>query len=279
MGKISVVIVTYNRPKDVIETIESILHQSCKPLEIIVIDDCSNPQLNLKFAIENLRLIRFNKEAGLSSARNFGVKIAKGDYIAFIDDDAIANKHWLEEIQKGIERGADILGGPLEPIYEVPPPRWWDEKLFGGYVGIGNIRKKYIYGANMVISKEVFRRIGLFQPTIGRQKGKLLSYEEWDLFERAKRAGFSVLFMARAIVYHKVKRHRMTLKYLLKWAYYNGKSTKVLNRHRPLIMLAIIKATFNIMHPRVIFSPKSFKIKKITTVVYLFGQLFSGITK
>ncbi|MEM2338353.1 MAG: hypothetical protein QXP06_07160 [Candidatus Bathyarchaeia archaeon] len=59
--------------------------------------------------------------------------------MAFIDDDAIADKHWLEEIMKGINMGYDILGGLIKPIYEVPPPKWWDEKDFGCYVGVGNL--------------------------------------------------------------------------------------------------------------------------------------------
>jgi len=106
--------------------------------------------------------MRFDEEIGLSSARNFGVRIAKGDYVAFIDDDAIADKHWLEEIKNGIDMGYDILGGPVKPIYEVPPPKWWDEELFGGYVGVGNLRKKYIYGANMVIKRMFLERLAYF---------------------------------------------------------------------------------------------------------------------
>lgn len=69
---ISVVIVTYNRPKDVMETINSLLNQSYEPLEIIVIDDGSDPPLNLKSTIKNLVLIRFDEEIGVSRARNYG---------------------------------------------------------------------------------------------------------------------------------------------------------------------------------------------------------------
>jgi len=58
--------------------------------------------------------------------------------------------------------GYDILGGPVKPIYEVPPPKWWDEELFGGYVGVGNLRKKYIYGANMVIKRMFLERLAYF---------------------------------------------------------------------------------------------------------------------
>jgi glycosyltransferase involved in cell wall biosynthesis len=85
-----------------------------------------------------MKLIRFSKEVGISNSRNYGVNIAKGEYLAFIDDDAIADKNWLEEIQEGIKTGADILGGPLKPIFEVPPPKWWNEKDFGGVAAVDN---------------------------------------------------------------------------------------------------------------------------------------------
>jgi glycosyltransferase involved in cell wall biosynthesis len=53
-----------------------------------VIDDASNPPLQLKSLSPIVRIVRFDNEVGASKARNYGIKIAKGDYIAFIDDDA-----------------------------------------------------------------------------------------------------------------------------------------------------------------------------------------------
>jgi len=84
--------------------------------------------------------------------------------------------------------------------------------------------------------------------------------------------------MPKAVVYHKVKKHRMTLKYILTWEYYNGKSVKVLNRYRPLVMILLIlltiKTALALLNPRVIFSKKPIKIKKIARIAYLLGQLF-----
>lgn len=269
---ISVVIVTYNRPKDVKETVDSLINQSIKPLEIIVIDDGSNPPLNVKFDVKNLKLIRLDKEVGLSDARNYGTNIAKGEYVAFIDDDAIADKYWLEEIQKGIRIGADILGGPLKPIYEVQPPNWWNEKVLGSVVSVGNIGE--IWGANMIIKKEVFNRMGFFKSEIGKQKGKLLSCEETDLINRAKRRGYQILFIPKAIVFHKVKSERMTLKYILNSKYFLGKTMKILYGYKPLKTSSLIlKGILEMAYPSIILSEKAVKIRKIASIVALFGEL------
>lgn len=274
--KISVVVVCYNRQKQVHETVDSLLNQSVKPFEIIVIDDGSNPHLKMRLNARNLKVIRFEKEQGLSKSRNYAINVAKGEYVAFIDDDAVASKNWLEEIQKGIKVGADILGGPLEPIFKAKPPKWWNEKDFGVTAGVGNLGTREIWGANMVIKKDVFEKIGFFNPKIGRTDGKLLSCEDSDLINKAK-AYFNIVFMPKAIVFHVVTPERMSLRYILKWRYYTGKSIKSLSRHRVLKTLKtgvrIILLIMNMLSPFTMFK-KSSRIEKITELSELFGLLF-----
>lgn len=225
--KISVVVVTYNRPDQVSHTIDSLVKQSTKPYEIIIIDDGSRVPLNLTVNFENLRIIRFANEKGLSGARNYGIKISKGDYIAFIDDDAVATHNWLEEVSKAILQGADIMGGPLVPDFKATPPDWWTISEYGGTAGVGN--DKAIYGANMIISKEVFNFIGFFEPRVGRQKGKLMSHEETTLINKA-RPLFKEHFVPTAIVSHTVHEKRLHLKYILRWRYYDGVSIRLLEK-------------------------------------------------
>ncbi|MEM2338352.1 MAG: glycosyltransferase family 2 protein [Candidatus Bathyarchaeia archaeon] len=80
---VSIVVVTHNRQKDVTETIESLLNQSLKPIEIVVIDDGSNPPLNIKYRVKELKIIRLNEEVGACNARNFGVRLARGGLCGF----------------------------------------------------------------------------------------------------------------------------------------------------------------------------------------------------
>jgi len=272
--RISVVVGTYNRPKDVMDTVTSLVSQSVKPFEIIIIDDGSTPPLNLRFSQKKLKLIRFDKNVGACSARNYGINVAKGEYVAFIDDDAMADKHWLEEMQKGIKMEADILGGPLKPIYETSPPKWWNEKDFGFYSGVGNIWGSYIWGANMIVRKEVFRKIGLFRSDLGPRKGKHSGGEELDLINRARVRGYHVLFIPKAIVCHKVKSKRMSLGYILKWEYYYGKMLKTRDGYRPLeTTFLLFLGILSMANPRIILSEISVRIKKIAWIAELFGRL------
>lgn len=271
-GSISIIVVTYNRPKDVKETVDSLLNQSAKPYEMILLDDGSNPPLSEKFDAANLRMIRFDREVGVSAARNYGVKIARGEYVAFIDDDAVADSHWLEEIQKGIDVGADVLGGPLEPLYEEKPPKWWNEKDFGHYVSIGNAPNKYkdftpgIWSSNMALRKRIFGEVGYFNPKVGRQKGKLLAREDVDLINRAKEKGCRILFLPRAKVFHKVKPDRMTLQYILRWEYYMGKSYNILYGYHPLkTSFELITSVLAMVTSLVSRKPR--KISKIARVI------------
>ena len=87
---ITVVITTYNRPNLFIRAINSVIAQTYKPLEIIVVEDGSNSGVENWLESSNLygiKYIKHNINRGLAAARNTGVKVSSGDYIAFLDDD------------------------------------------------------------------------------------------------------------------------------------------------------------------------------------------------
>jgi GT2 family glycosyltransferase len=274
---VSVIVVTYNRLKDVEETVCSLLNGTVKPLEVIVIDDGSDIPLSLDLTNATLKLKRFEEEVGLSEARNFGVRMAEGDYVGFVDDDAVVEKNWIAEMLKGMSE-AHVLGGKIQPLYQEKPPEWWSEKDFGGFVGVGNIWEKdlfaKIWGTNLMISKEVFHRIGFFNPNLGRQKGKLLSCEEKDFIYRARKKGLKVQFMPEAVVYHKVKSQRMTLSYIFRRSYYAGKSQKTQMGFYPLkTLFDFLLCVLVLASPRTILKPKLIKVKKIVNLAHILGVL------
>jgi glucosyl-dolichyl phosphate glucuronosyltransferase len=277
-SKMSVVVVSFNRPEDVNETVASLLSQSEKPFEVIVIDDASTPPLKLRFQNENLRLIRLDQEVGVSKSRNYGIMSAKGDCMVFIDDDAIADKHWLEEVQNAISHDVKICGGSIKPLYKAVPPDWWNVQDFGGYVGVGNAEKGHIYGCNMIIKAEIFQRIGLFDTHLGRKSGKLFIYEEDDFLNRARRRGFKFSIIPTAIVYHKVSPRRMTIRYILRWNFYSGQTMQK-RRSGPILktranmFLQLNLQLFRMVDPRIVFIKKSERIKKIAKLVWLIGAL------
>ncbi|MFK5957869.1 MAG: glycosyltransferase [Lutibacter sp.] len=98
---VSVIIPTYNRPNYLKQTLKSVVNQTYTNIEILVIDDGSKMNYAESICNKHPNCKYFYKtNGGLSSARNFGIKKAKGEYIAFLDDDDF----WREDkLQKQVE--------------------------------------------------------------------------------------------------------------------------------------------------------------------------------
>ncbi|MDW8034477.1 MAG: glycosyltransferase family 2 protein [Nitrososphaerota archaeon] len=176
---VSVIVVTYNRPSSCRKTINSLLHQSVLPSEIIIIDDASSKPF--KIAHPLVKIFRNQFELGLSASRNIGVKISRGDIIAFIDDDAIADSDYIKNVKHAfLEYAADIIGGPVLPIFTIEPPKWFDVKQFGICIGIN--QKNDIIGCNFAVKRSVFEKIGYFNEALGRKYKKLCQERRWSFF-------------------------------------------------------------------------------------------------
>ena len=91
--KVSVIIPAYNKFEFTIEAIESVLNQSYKNIEIIVVDDGSTDNTSdIKEIFKEKIIYKLKKNGGACSARNLGMKICTGDFIAHLDCDDIYTK-------------------------------------------------------------------------------------------------------------------------------------------------------------------------------------------
>jgi glycosyltransferase involved in cell wall biosynthesis len=174
-----------------------------------------------------------SENCGLSNARNAGVKSARGEIIAFIDDDAVADVNWLENLIKNYEDPMVVgVGGFIGPLWENGLPAWFPEELNWvvgcSYKGLPENRAcvRNPIGCNMSFRKSVFEKVGYFRSDVGRFGKKLLAGEEPELsiriYERI--SGAKIIFEPNAVVYHRVDRNRLSLRYLLKRAFYEGVS-------------------------------------------------------
>ena len=138
---LSIIICTYNRCKFLEKCINSIINQinEQNDIEIIIVDNNSNDGTKKLIENYNINFINYHLETkqGLSFARNKGIKVSKGKYLAFVDDDATINKNWLESLLKHINKKSHnhIYGGPIYPNFEIDCPEWIDKEykavLFG----------------------------------------------------------------------------------------------------------------------------------------------------
>ncbi len=96
---VSVIVPVFNREKKVGHAIESVLCQTYKDFEIIIIDDASTDntvRIVEEYSNERINLIMLDKNSGAAKARNVGMSVARGEYIAFLDSDDVWDKHYLE---------------------------------------------------------------------------------------------------------------------------------------------------------------------------------------
>ena len=113
---VSVVIVTRDRKKDLIECINSYRKSSYKSVEIIVVDNASEPPVFTWFSkkYQQVKIITSEKNMGAAEGRNIGLRQAKGEYILFTDDDAYADTLMINYLLAAFEK--DPRAGVVQPL-------------------------------------------------------------------------------------------------------------------------------------------------------------------
>jgi glucosyl-dolichyl phosphate glucuronosyltransferase len=229
---------------NLIETLASIFSQTLHPGEIIVVVD-GNKGLYEKISADycNQKMIEtilLEKNRGISEARNAGILKAKGDILAFIDDDAVADKDWLKELASVYqEHQAMAAGGKILPCWtNGTNPNYLPEELYWlvGVTNIGFAEEKIVevrntFGPNMSFKKEVFQKAGLFNHGFGFSGSGLVQAEEPEMSLRMKKHfGKGVIYNPGAIVYHKISPSKLRIGVLVKRAFFQGYSKALLKK-------------------------------------------------
>lgn len=247
---VSIVVCTHsleNYP-NLVEAIDSLLAQSYKDTEIVVIVD-ANQELGNKVSTtyaskNNIRVIVTEQSLGLAQARNTGIRTAQGDIIAFFDDDAIADKEWVSKLLDSYQKfDAPAVGGKILPIWLSGKPDYLPEELYWliGVTHKGFSEEKIAevrdtFGPNTSFRREVFEKIGLFNENLGfAQKGtSYLQGEEAEFTLRMKnKLGKGVVYNPEAVVCHKVPASKLRLSLLLRRSFYQGYSKALLRKLHP----------------------------------------------
>jgi GT2 family glycosyltransferase len=240
--QLSVVICAYTmaRWNDINEAIESIRQQTLRPAEIILVVDHNDELLARAVGtFPDVSVIANRATRGLSGARNTGITAATGAAIAFLDDDAVADQRWLEQLANACEP-TNVLGatGPVSPLWIGARPDWLPEEFLwivgcsfrGSPTGFTDIRN--VTGGSMLIKRDVFDLAGVFNSALGRMGPNLVSCEETELCIRAKAAIPDARFVwtSAALIHHKVPAWRLTWKYFAARCYAEGLSKAYLTR-------------------------------------------------
>ncbi|MBL0226750.1 MAG: glycosyltransferase family 2 protein [Geobacteraceae bacterium] len=257
---ISVVICTYNRSELLSHCLRSLAEQTLSKqlYEIIIADNNSHDDTRLiaeEFTRKesNIRIC-YEERRGANHARNTGVGFARGEYVAFIDDDAIAYSDWLSNILNYIRRHRDVVvfGGPYDAYSLVPTPEWFPPEYGILYLGDCErpleIGKEWLAGTNLIVKKDVFSRIGGFQEKLGAVENGVFYYgEETRLLVDLSECGYSVCYVPSVRVKHLIRSDRMSLKCLLLAGYTIGRRYELtFNVNRSLLshMLSLLAGTY-----------------------------------
>lgn len=194
--KISVIIPAYNRAYCLGETIDSVLAQTYRDYELIVVDDGSTDNTHsLVQAVRGIKYLRIAENSGVSMARNLGIRNARGKYICFLDSDDL----W---VNTKLEQQALIM--EVEPVLAA----CYTDEIWvrnGVRVNSGNRHKKYsgrifryclplciISPSSVMLRAEIFAEIGMFDET-------LPACEDYDYWLRLT-ARFPVRFLSQKLI-------------------------------------------------------------------------------
>ncbi|MGL6037460.1 MAG: glycosyltransferase [Soonwooa sp.] len=233
MNSISIIIAIYNRRDELFELLNSLLRQTDKNFEIIVVDDGSQIDLSPTIKIfENQLDMHFYRKtnSGPGLTRNYGAKRAKNEWLVFVDSDVIVEENYIENIKKDLNEipcdafgGADKAHKGFNIMQKAISYSMTSVFTTGGIRGNKKAVSKFQPRSfNMGVNKEVFLKVGGFsEMRIGEDPD--LSMTLWE-------NGYTTAFFDNIGVYHK---RRTDLGKFSKQVYQFGCARPILNQRHP----------------------------------------------
>jgi glycosyltransferase involved in cell wall biosynthesis len=196
--RVSVVVCSKNGARTIRDTLEGLTRLEYPNHEVIVVDDGSTDATAAIARAYPFSVISV-PNGGLSAARNIGLAAARGDIVAYIDDDAWPDPHWLHYLVVTLTGGGHAaVGGPNLP----PPGDGYLAECVGHAPGgpthvlVADTEAEHVPGCNMAFRKDALQAIGGFDPQF-RTAG-----DDVDVCWRLRDGGGTIGFSAAALVWH-----------------------------------------------------------------------------
>ena len=227
---ISICVPTYKRPAMLVKCLDALKMQQAEGFtySIVVVDNdpghsASELVLERSDCVSGSVTYVREEEPNISRARNKAVATATGEYVAFVDDDEVAEPTWLLNLYDTCRKwSADGVLGPVIPLYEGRPPEWLvrsglcDRSRFTTGTRLDSPR--YLRTGNILLRRSLFEGLKTpFDPDFGRTGG-----EDVDFLNRMVRAGRLLVWCDEARVHETVPVARQQLGYHLRRAVIRG---------------------------------------------------------
>lgn len=241
---ISVIITSYTmeRLQDVCELLDSLKRQTYPHLEIIFVAEGSQDFFGRVEAhgkglsFDRFKTLFNHGQPGLSEARNVGIEAARGELIAFLDDDAVATPEWAEQTVRTYQ-DESIVGvcGPAIPLWEDPSMSWVPREFYWlisctGWMDWNTLTDvRNAWGHNMSFRRDAFVKGGLFDGRYGYHRGPFAEDVEFSL--RAKKAtGGRIVYNPETEVYHHVHKYRFGWQFIKDRSFWIGRSRGMIRK-------------------------------------------------
>ena len=234
--RLSVVVITWNERNELIRCLEALdAHPASGGQEVIVVDNASSdgtPDI-VRERFKQVTLVENDRNLGVTTARNEGLRIAEGRYVAMLDSDAYVQAHALETLCRFLDENRDVgLVGP-KLVYEdgevqmscrrvpsllalvanrLPSVGWLREHperrryLMLDEAHDRKMDVEYVLGATMVFRRDAATRIGSFDERFGFSMPGGYGFDDADWALRFRAAGWRVVYVPDAVVIHGYRR-------------------------------------------------------------------------
>jgi glycosyltransferase involved in cell wall biosynthesis len=231
---ITVILCTYNRCQSLAKALDSVVASTLPESiewEVLVVDNNSTDRTHevvedyCRRYPTKLRYV-FEPKPGKSHALKAGIQEARGDILAFIDDDVTVEPTWLQNLTAALHNGQWVgAGGRILPAQTFLPPAWLPLKDRYALAPLalfdlgprGEPLTEAPFGTNMAFQKKVFEKYHGFRTDLGPRPGSEIRNEDTEFGQRLLAAGEQLLYEPSAVVYHSVSPNRLRKRYFLTW--------------------------------------------------------------
>lgn len=242
MSSVSLILCTYNRCRSLARALESVVASTLPDSvrwDVLAVDNNSTD--HTRKVIEDFsgrypgRIhYMFVPLQGKSHALNAAIRAARGDVLAFTDDDVIVERNWLRNLTAPLDDGRwSGTAGRITLGNDFSPPPWLS---VGGSFNLGGSLVQFDegdtqaeltkapFGANMAFRRSMFEKYGNFRTDLGRKGRGLIGNEDTEFGQRLMAAGERLCYVPSAVVNHPTPPERLTKRYFRAYWFSYGRS-------------------------------------------------------
>jgi glycosyltransferase involved in cell wall biosynthesis len=238
---VSVILCTYNRSESLAKALASIARSTVPQSiqwEVLVVDNNSRDATRSvaeEFCRREPAVFRylFEPRQGKSFALNAGIQAARGEILAFTDDDVTVEPTWLRNLTSSLTEGDWAgAGGRTLPEKTFSAPRWMasEDRYALGPLAMFDLGCEPLelieplFGNNMAYRREMFEKYGGFRTELGPCPGSEIRSEDTEFGQRLLSAGERLRYEPSAVAYHAVPPDRIQKRYFLAWWFDKGRA-------------------------------------------------------